>query len=378
MPQVFLCLACFSCGSFQVQQETKGKRWTCKICREKQSFRKIFAKGTARECRPVVQKLNMMRGEMEMSSTREVEEYEPRFDEEEEWELEEEGNGDGNRNQSGSKWDLFKTVEEDLDEDAIDEEHDHYVFELPSRKKPKRHATPIKKKKSIHEQVRDWSEGNEDVFIHPVSISDSHSTGCSTPLSVQQTNNTNYTGNVDSDIVDDANTNNANSDSDDSNDEVLAMWKSLRGDSEAEPYLQNKLDVTPKEDAMVEKKEKRTIFVLQTSEKEPNLKLPQPMENDKVIHPRPYHQHHSNPLSDEKCCPEKDKKEPLWSYPQRHQQTSVQKTNRQSHPNNNCNQSLSKWDMFKSNNNNSDDSSNDDDDDINVSSFYTTATTSIN
>ena len=36
----------------------------CKMCGEKQSFRKIFAQGTGKECRQVVQKLNMISGNL--------------------------------------------------------------------------------------------------------------------------------------------------------------------------------------------------------------------------------------------------------------------------------------------------------------------------
>lgn len=36
----------------------------CKMCGEKQSFRKIFAQGSGKECRQVVQKLNMINGNL--------------------------------------------------------------------------------------------------------------------------------------------------------------------------------------------------------------------------------------------------------------------------------------------------------------------------
>ena len=36
----------------------------CKMCGEKQSFKKIFAQGSGKECRQVVQKLNMISGNL--------------------------------------------------------------------------------------------------------------------------------------------------------------------------------------------------------------------------------------------------------------------------------------------------------------------------
>jgi hypothetical protein len=45
-------------------QVKKGKKWMCKMCGEKQSFRKIFAQGSGKECRQVVQKLNMINGNL--------------------------------------------------------------------------------------------------------------------------------------------------------------------------------------------------------------------------------------------------------------------------------------------------------------------------
>ncbi|EDV19010.1 uncharacterized protein TRIADDRAFT_62539 [Trichoplax adhaerens] len=65
MGRTFLVLRCFSCHTFQVQQEVKAKKWSCKVCGWKQSFVKIYGNGSAADCRNHVQKLNMMRGERE-------------------------------------------------------------------------------------------------------------------------------------------------------------------------------------------------------------------------------------------------------------------------------------------------------------------------
>ncbi|KAI0223536.1 MRN complex-interacting protein [Lamellibrachia satsuma] len=61
MPQVFHVLRCYSCATFQVHQVKKSTRWSCKICGDKQSIKKIYGEGTGADCRHHVQKLNMLR-----------------------------------------------------------------------------------------------------------------------------------------------------------------------------------------------------------------------------------------------------------------------------------------------------------------------------
>ncbi|XP_041653685.1 MRN complex-interacting protein [Cheilinus undulatus] len=62
MVQVFHVVRCFSCQSFQVQQVKKVKKWSCKLCGEKQTLVKEFGRGSGADCRRHVQKLNAMRG----------------------------------------------------------------------------------------------------------------------------------------------------------------------------------------------------------------------------------------------------------------------------------------------------------------------------
>ncbi|XP_043113083.1 MRN complex-interacting protein isoform X2 [Puntigrus tetrazona] len=64
MVQEFHVLRCFSCQTFQVQQVKKVKKWTCKVCGEKQSLIKEFGRGAAADCRRHVQKMNALRGQM--------------------------------------------------------------------------------------------------------------------------------------------------------------------------------------------------------------------------------------------------------------------------------------------------------------------------
>ena len=63
MPQDFDAVQCASCSSFQVQQRgATKKRWTCVVCGEKQSYVRLYASGSAKDLRPIVQRLNMARG----------------------------------------------------------------------------------------------------------------------------------------------------------------------------------------------------------------------------------------------------------------------------------------------------------------------------
>lgn len=44
MPQTWLVVQCYQCKTFQVDQEKKAKKWQCKLCGEKQSLQRIFAR----------------------------------------------------------------------------------------------------------------------------------------------------------------------------------------------------------------------------------------------------------------------------------------------------------------------------------------------
>ncbi|KAJ8983346.1 hypothetical protein NQ317_003151 [Molorchus minor] len=61
MPQEFQVLQCYCCQTFQVDIVKKVLKWSCKMCGEKQSVKKIFAKGSGKDCRLHVQELNTMR-----------------------------------------------------------------------------------------------------------------------------------------------------------------------------------------------------------------------------------------------------------------------------------------------------------------------------
>uniref|UniRef100_A0A2A4K4J4 MRN complex-interacting protein N-terminal domain-containing protein n=1 Tax=Heliothis virescens TaxID=7102 RepID=A0A2A4K4J4_HELVI len=65
MPQIFQVLRCYKCSVFQVHQTKKSNKWECKLCGEKQSIKRHYGLGTAKDCRLHVQKLNGMRGEID-------------------------------------------------------------------------------------------------------------------------------------------------------------------------------------------------------------------------------------------------------------------------------------------------------------------------
>ncbi|ESO11680.1 hypothetical protein HELRODRAFT_166695 [Helobdella robusta] len=65
MASVFNVLRCYKCETFQVQQQKKTGRWSCKVCEEKQSVKQIYGSGAGYECRMHVQKLNKLKGEIE-------------------------------------------------------------------------------------------------------------------------------------------------------------------------------------------------------------------------------------------------------------------------------------------------------------------------
>uniref|UniRef100_A0A8C0H2G2 MRN complex-interacting protein N-terminal domain-containing protein n=1 Tax=Chelonoidis abingdonii TaxID=106734 RepID=A0A8C0H2G2_CHEAB len=67
MGQRFQVLRCFSCGTFQVHQVKKSRKWSCKVCGEKQMLLKAYGQGSGSDCRRHVQKLNLLRAGMEVA-----------------------------------------------------------------------------------------------------------------------------------------------------------------------------------------------------------------------------------------------------------------------------------------------------------------------
>nr|XP_005295889.1 MRN complex-interacting protein isoform X1 [Chrysemys picta bellii] len=68
MGQRFQVLRCCSCGTFQVHQVKKSKKWSCKVCGEKQMLLKAYGQGSGSDCRRHVQKLNLLRAGTEVAA----------------------------------------------------------------------------------------------------------------------------------------------------------------------------------------------------------------------------------------------------------------------------------------------------------------------
>nr|XP_045596741.1 uncharacterized protein LOC123757258 isoform X1 [Procambarus clarkii]XP_045596751.1 uncharacterized protein LOC123757258 isoform X1 [Procambarus clarkii] len=70
MGQEFHVLRCFSCLVFQSHQVRKDRKFACKLCGAKQSVKKDYGRGTGKDCRVHVQKLNSLRGNLEEQEKR--------------------------------------------------------------------------------------------------------------------------------------------------------------------------------------------------------------------------------------------------------------------------------------------------------------------
>ncbi|KAA0147862.1 hypothetical protein FNF27_07349 [Cafeteria roenbergensis] len=59
----YIGVQCAQCEAFQVVQQPKSKKWKCRMCDHGQSVVRLFAGSSkAAEVRPVVQRLNRLRG----------------------------------------------------------------------------------------------------------------------------------------------------------------------------------------------------------------------------------------------------------------------------------------------------------------------------
>ncbi|XP_042374817.1 MRN complex-interacting protein-like isoform X3 [Zingiber officinale] len=64
MATLFIALQCCNCSTMQVKQQRKGtiSKWVCAVCNQRQSVRRIHARGPlARDLREFVQDFNMAR-----------------------------------------------------------------------------------------------------------------------------------------------------------------------------------------------------------------------------------------------------------------------------------------------------------------------------
>ena len=47
LKKMVLVVSCSQCNIFQAQSEKKGSKWTCRLCGEKQSFRRVYGSFSA-------------------------------------------------------------------------------------------------------------------------------------------------------------------------------------------------------------------------------------------------------------------------------------------------------------------------------------------
>ncbi|XP_026877787.2 MRN complex-interacting protein [Electrophorus electricus] len=146
MVQDFHVLRCFSCQIFQVQQVKKSKKWSCKMCGEKQSLIKEYGRGTGADCRRHVQKLNLLRGEL---LEVENEKTWTQWEKEKECEAEEGFGGDAQscEKQGVSRWSKFLDQMDSRPRDDEDNEEDENV--CTGRERFRSRHNIRKRKKSI-------------------------------------------------------------------------------------------------------------------------------------------------------------------------------------------------------------------------------------
>lgn len=125
-------VSCCFCETFQGQHVKKEKKWTCKMCGQKQSFRKIFTQGSGKECRIFVQKLNRMKGSVDEEKDEYLEqESKPTVEPKSERDNEE------FRTTSYSKWRQFVQPEQEYSKDKESDQEDSFTTEREIFKKHK-------------------------------------------------------------------------------------------------------------------------------------------------------------------------------------------------------------------------------------------------
>ncbi|CAH0600426.1 unnamed protein product [Chrysodeixis includens] len=167
MPQIFQVLRCYKCLVFQVHQTKKSNKWECKLCGEKQSVKRHYGLGTAKDCRLHVQKLNGMRGEIdelkcELNDEENIEtEYVARYI------------PDTSNKVTVSKWSNYvepaesnQTLTDKTNDDGMYLGDSEVVLELP--KKRKRLNANILKKNTNFKTARHSDEHQEVQISHEV------------------------------------------------------------------------------------------------------------------------------------------------------------------------------------------------------------------
>nr|XP_054757253.1 uncharacterized protein LOC129263363 [Lytechinus pictus] len=148
MPQDFHVIRCFACLVFQVHQVKKKPKWQCKMCGEKQSVRKVYGKGAGKDCRLLVQSLNMTAGQITDEDT-ELSSSNPLVEENEMSQMTETKLHLDNITkcpQPSSRWNRY--CEEEPDEASIPDEVGCQGLEIPSEYVITERPSRFKRKKS--------------------------------------------------------------------------------------------------------------------------------------------------------------------------------------------------------------------------------------
>ncbi|KAJ8734900.1 hypothetical protein PYW08_014150 [Mythimna loreyi] len=154
MPQKFQVLRCYACSTFQAHQTKKSNKWECRICGKKQSCKRFYGLGTAKECRFQVQKLNAMRGQLDSTESPPEQDSDSSSKEEEpDWAIEPVQDTHSPikpQNKPISKWSQYLEEKGPLPANAKanSSEDEEVVFEIPKKLK-KLHNESLKKKSTF-------------------------------------------------------------------------------------------------------------------------------------------------------------------------------------------------------------------------------------
>ncbi|KAL0480536.1 hypothetical protein AKO1_006845 [Acrasis kona] len=151
----YIAVQCFECRAFQVAQQTKTNKWQCKICNSKQTVRKIYAISyQAKDIRPIIQDLNLKRGELEKQKPNHELNYE--FDDDHTDQDTFYGN-ETVQEPVKSKWAKFQTNEP---QDEQEEQDDYGV--ITTTVVPDKKRAPRKQKQEATRSKRKYANDNDD------------------------------------------------------------------------------------------------------------------------------------------------------------------------------------------------------------------------
>ena len=169
MPQEFVLLQCFSCQMYQVHIRNKTKKFNCKVCGEKQSYRHIFAiSNQAKDLRLLCGEYQRKRIEGEEQQIQSFVNHS--LEHQNEYEMIEANNQDNNQlnecnqleqsnEKKQSRWDQFDTYEEKEEGDLF-QNVPKFQLKMFSEKK-KRETKPKRSKSSIKEIITENDNEND-------------------------------------------------------------------------------------------------------------------------------------------------------------------------------------------------------------------------